>query len=762
MHRHSYRARIQQQVVAQKASASTAPSSLPEIVSDRSAFDDEFYASSTNKFGNKSANDGEDYDSEAELICSSGGDSEQMKKQIEPLPRVDHSSIVYQPFKKNLYRESAAIANWSADGVEDYRQENDISVSAADDSIQIPKPLRTFAEANFDLKLRQEIERMGFQAPTPIQSQAIPIALSGLDILGLAKTGSGKTLAYFWPMLLHILAQPQVMEGEGPIGLILAPTRELVQQIYQECRKFTKLYHVHIVAIYGGAGKWEMTKQLKNERPELVVATPGRFIDLIKSKATNLKRCTMVILDEADRMFELGFEYQMRSIVQNIRPDRQVLLFSATMKKKIESFAREMLHPTQHVRVVIGVIGQANPDIHQLVQIVSNEEAKWLWLATEIDSFAADGKVLIFTMSKADTEVLKLKLQEYLQRRALDIVVDTLHGDKDSYDRRTIMKRFAAKTIDETVDVDSSSRPVDLPNKKSPIAILIATDIAARGLDVHDIRTVINFDVPKNIETYVHRIGRTGRMHTSGVVPGTAYTLLTQKDTSFAVDLVQNLRLSQQPVSSDLLQLAQRDAKWHRIKHFSGSSGHSIGNRSYPNNRGGLGEGSYQRAMTSAMAAADGPQHHHSNPFSNSSGMEGSNRSQSVLPTGVARLVQPSSSVDTTVAEAELKEDAPVRRKSRFDSANSATHGISSSSGRSSSSSSVGSGPVLKGFVRANNTGHNLLNTHVVASAPATASITPISAIWNTVPEDYVDTSSRREDAPDTSTIQRKRSRWDT
>lgn len=646
-----------------------------------------------------------------------------MKKKIEPLPRIDHSTIAYPPFKKALYKESTALASWAATDVDEYRQEHQVSVLAADESVEAPKPLRTFADAGFDAKLRQEIERQGFQQPTPIQSQAIPIVLSGYDILGLAKTGSGKTLAYFWPMLLHVVAQPQVAEGEGPIGLILAPTRELVQQIHQECRKYAKVYNVHMIAIYGGAGKWEMSKQLKNERPEVVVATPGRFIDLVKSKATNLQRCTMVILDEADRMFELGFEYQMRSIVQNIRPDRQVLLFSATMKKKIEAFARDMLHPTQHIRVVIGTIGQANPDIRQEVCMVQNDDEKWLWLASEVDAFAAEGKVLVFTAGKADTEVLKLRLQEYLHRRELDIVVDTLHGDKDGYDRRTIMKRFSAK---DTGAVTGAGPGSAAGSNGPPIAILIATDIAARGLDVQDIRTVINYDVPKNIETYVHRIGRTGRMNTTGVVPGTAYTLLTPKDSSFAVDLVQNLRLSQQNVSSELLQLAQRDAKWHRIKHFSGGA-HYGGDRPHHggSQRGGLGTAGGPIALTSAMLASS----HASTMPSQRQSVIGS-----TLPEGVSRLA--SSGVPPSTDGV-----APVR-KSRFAASDDSV-------GRMMTTANAPpSGTVLKGFVRASTSSYG-------DAAPPMPR--PTVETGPTAAPDCPSTNGTSDDTAPT----RKRSRWD-
>lgn len=202
-----------------------------------------------------------------------------------------------------------------------------------------------------------EIEKVGYTAPTAIQAQTIPLALSGLDVIGLAKTGSGKTLAYIWPIIVHIMHQPQMQLGDGPIALVLAPTRELASQIFTEAKKFTKVYNIRSTVIYGGAGKFEMSKSLK-ESPELVIATPGRLIEMIKNKSTNLARCTIAVLDEADRMFEMGFEYQMRSIVQHIRPhDRQILMFSATMKRKIEGFAREILN-RDSVRVVIGSIGK--------------------------------------------------------------------------------------------------------------------------------------------------------------------------------------------------------------------------------------------------------------------------------------------------------------------------------------------------------------------------------------------------------------------
>jgi ATP-dependent RNA helicase DDX42 len=414
------------------------------------------------------------------------------KAKIEPLSQVDHSQISYTPFKKCFYKESDTIKNMSAEEVSKYRKEIEVYVTP----YSAPRPIQNFSQAGFDKMLLEEIRCQGYKAPTPIQAQAIPIALSGIDVLGLARTGSGKTLAYVWPMIVHVMHQPQMELGDGPIGLVLSPTRELATQIYSETKRFAKVYNIRVVAVLGGSGKWEMAKALK-EAPEIVVATPGRFIDMVRSKATHLTKCTMVVLDEADRMFDMGFEYQMRSIVNSIRPDRQVLMFSATMKKRIEAFAKELLQ--NEVRIVIGTIGQANADIHQLVEMVRDETRKWVWLAENIDNFAAEGKVLIFVLSKIGTEEVALKLKQLFAKRQLDINVDCLHGDRDQSERSKVMHAFC---------------------KTNTLPILVATDIAARGVDVKDIRTVINYDVAKSMETYVHRIGRTGRMGIEGVKPG--------------------------------------------------------------------------------------------------------------------------------------------------------------------------------------------------------------------------------------------------
>lgn len=270
-----------------------------------------------------------------------------------------------------------------------------------------PRPCPSFAHFGFDKLLMAVIQKQGFTSPTPIQAQAIPAGLSGRDVIGVAKTGSGKTAAYLLPMFVHIMDQPELAAGDGPIGLILAPTRELAQQIYTEARRFAKHYGLSVACVYGGGNRWEQVKALKSCR-EIVVATPGRLIDLVKDKATNFRRTSYLVLDEADRMFDLGFEPQVQSVVNHTRPDRQTLLFSATFKKSVEKLARESL--TDPVRVVVGSIGVASDDVKQIVQVVDRAEDKWDWLRTRYVEFTSAGSVLIFVTRKANAEQLATNL----------------------------------------------------------------------------------------------------------------------------------------------------------------------------------------------------------------------------------------------------------------------------------------------------------------------------------------------------------------
>ncbi|XP_013391796.1 ATP-dependent RNA helicase DDX42 isoform X2 [Lingula anatina] len=478
-------------------------------------------------------------------------------KIIDPLPPIDHSDIDYDPFVKNFYTEHEEIARLTYPEVLELRKKLNTRVSGLDP----PKPVSSFAHMGFDEALMQGIRKMGYTQPTPIQAQGVPIALSGRDIIGIAKTGSGKTAAFLWPLLVHIMDQKELKPGDGPIGLICAPTRELSQQIYHEAKRFGKVYNIHVVCAYGGGSMWEQTKACQ-EGAEIIVCTPGRLIDLVKKKATNLTRVTYLVFDEADRMFDMGFEPQVRSIANHVRPDRQTLLFSATFRKRIERLARDIL--TDPVRVVQGDLGEANEDITQVVEVLPPGGAKWVWLTSRLVEFMSVGSVLIFVTKKANSEELATNL------KARDFKVGLLHGDMSQQERNEVINQF----------------------KKKEIPTLVATDVAARGLDIPSIKTVVNFDVARDIDTHTHRIGRTGRAGEKGM----AYTLVTEKDKEFAGHLVRNLEGASQEVPKKLMDLAMQ-ANWFRksrVRQGKGKKlnvgGQGLGFRERP----GLGSGGTQ------------------------------------------------------------------------------------------------------------------------------------------------------------------------
>ncbi|CAH9082583.1 unnamed protein product [Cuscuta epithymum] len=446
------------------------------------------------------------------------------KKKIEPIPALDHSSIDYEPFNKDFYEENPSISGMSEQEVVEYRNSLAIRVSGFD----VPRPVKTFEECGFSAELLRAISKQAYVKPTPIQCQALPIALSGRDIIGIAKTGSGKTAAFVLPLVVHIMDQPEVAKEEGPIGVICAPTRELAHQIYVEAKKFSKSHGIRVAAVYGGMSKLEQFKELK-AGCEVVVATPGRLIDMIKMKAVSMLRATYLVLDEADRMFDLGFEPQIRSIVGQIRPDRQTLLFSATMPRKVEKLAREIL--SDPVRVTVGEIGMANEDITQVVEVIPSDAEKLPWLIEKLPGLIDDGDVLVFASKKATVDDIESQLAER------GFKVAALHGDKDQSSRMEILQKFKSGTFH----------------------VLIATDVAARGLDIKSIKSVVNFDVAKDMDMHVHRIGRTGR---AGDKDGTAYTLITQKEARFAGELVNSLVTAGQNVSAELMDLAMKDGRF--------------------------------------------------------------------------------------------------------------------------------------------------------------------------------------------------------
>ena len=299
------------------------------------------------------------------------------------------------------------------------------SANQADSQItgqNVPRPITTFDEAGFPEYVMSEIRAMGFTAPSPIQCQAWPMALSGRDLVAVAETGSGKTISFALPAMVHINAQPLLERGDGPIVLILAPTRELAVQIQQECTKFGKSSRIRNTAIYGGAPKGPQVRDL-SQGVEICVATPGRLIDMLESGRTNLKRVTYLVMDEADRMLDMGFEPQIRKIVSQIRPDRQTLLFSATWPKEVQRLAQDFQH--DFIQVNVGSLElTANHNVKQIIEVVSEYDKRDRLLKHLEQISSENAKVLIFVGTKRVAD----DLTKYLRTDGWPALA--IHGDK--------------------------------------------------------------------------------------------------------------------------------------------------------------------------------------------------------------------------------------------------------------------------------------------------------------------------------------------
>ncbi|TPX43418.1 hypothetical protein SeMB42_g04731 [Synchytrium endobioticum] len=463
-----------------------------------------------------------------------------------------HNELKNLPnFEKNFYQEHPDVAKRSEAEVAAYRREKEMTTCGD----HIPKPVTAFDEAGFPDYVLKELKALGFSGPTAIQSQGWPMALSGRDVVGIAQTGSGKTLSYVLPAIVHINAQPLLKPGEGPIVLILAPTRELAVQIQQECAKFGQSSRIKNTCLYGGASRGPQMRDLERG-VEVVIATPGRLIDMLESKKTNLKRVTYLVLDEADRMLDMGFEPQIRKIVDQIRPDRQTLMWSATWPKEVERLARD--YQKEFIQVNIGSLElSASHNVTQIVELIHEMEKKTmlLQLLDKIDREPGVNKTLIFTGTKRVADDLTLNLR----RDGINALA--IHGDKRQSERDWVMIEF----------------------KAGRAATLIATDVAARGLDVKDIKYVINYDFPNNIEDYVHRIGRTGRAGAKG----TAYTFFTPENYGQAAKLYNIMLEAGQEIPPALKEIA-------RVKSYGGG-GSGGGQRRWGGGGGGGHGGSSSR-----------------------------------------------------------------------------------------------------------------------------------------------------------------------
>ncbi|XP_026680008.1 ATP-dependent RNA helicase DBP2-like [Diaphorina citri] len=373
------------------------------------------------------------------------------------------------PFEKNFFHPSPSVLNRSPHEVQAFRDKHQMTLKG-----NAPNPITEFAEANFPDYVLKEVKRQGFDRPTPIQAQGWPIAMSGSNMVGVAQTGSGKTLAYMLPAIVHINHQSQLKPGDGPIVLVLAPTRELAQQIQEVARDFGSSTYLRSTCVYGGASKGP----------------------------------------------------QVRGIMSQIRPDRQVLMWSATWPREVQKLAEDFLD--SYIQINIGSLTlSANHNIQQVVEVCAEHEKenKLFGLLNDISS-KDENKTIIFAETKRKVDKITKSIQNY------GWAAVGIHGDKSQQERDYVLKEF----------------------RNGRAGILVATDVAARGLDVDDVKFVINFDYPNNSEDYIHRIGRTGRSDNTG----TSYTFFTQQNSRQAKDLIDVLTESNHPVDPKLSALASR------------------------------------------------------------------------------------------------------------------------------------------------------------------------------------------------------------
>ncbi|KAI8339174.1 P-loop containing nucleoside triphosphate hydrolase protein [Chlamydoabsidia padenii] len=418
----------------------------------------------------------------------------------------------------------------------------------------VPHPIRNWNESGLPKHVLDVIDKVGYKEPSPIQRQAIPIGIQNRDIIGVAETGSGKTASFIIPMLTYISELPKMNEEnamDGPYALILAPTRELAQQIEQEALKFAVPMGYTCVSIVGGHAITDQAFNMRNGA-EIVIATPGRLTDCLDRRIIVLNQCAYVVMDEADKMIDMGFEDAVNTIldalpVSNVKPDdneedankessgtittttgdqkyRQTTMFSATMPPAVERLAKKYLR--NPAVVTIGNAGQAGSTVEQRVEMIDDDGRKKNRLLEILGTKKFTPPIIIFVNQKKGVDILAKALNK-LGHQAV-----TLHGGKSQEQREAALDKL----------------------KTGSAGVLVATDVAGRGIDVKNVSLVVNYDMAKSIEDYTHRIGRTGRAGQSGV----AITFLSSYDTEVMYDLKQMLTKS--PLSKVPPELARHEA----------------------------------------------------------------------------------------------------------------------------------------------------------------------------------------------------------
>ncbi|KAL6434307.1 hypothetical protein ACFW04_006026 [Cataglyphis niger] len=457
----------------------------------------------------------------------------------------------------------------------------DIPVEATGDSI--PPHITSFDEVKLTEIIKNSIALAGYDKPTPVQKYAIPIIIGRRDVMACAQTGSGKTAAFLVPILNQIYESgprppPAQANSSGrrkqyPLGLVLAPTRELATQIYDEARKFAYRSRMRPAVVYGGSNIVDQMREL-DRGCHLLVATPGRLVDMLGRGKIGLHNCRYLVLDEADRMLDMGFEPQIRRIVQedNMPPtgERQTLMFSATFPKEIQMLARDFL--SNYIFLAVGRVGSTSENITQkIVWVEEHDKRSYLLDLLQASNFSdpsAESLTLVFVETKKGADML----EEYLA--SMGYPVTSIHGDRTQREREEALRRFRAG--------------------KAPI--LVATAVAARGLDIPHVKHVINFDLPGDVEEYVHRIGRTGRMGNLGL----ATSFFNHKNHNLVRDLV-----------SLLIEANQELPPWlddmYTEARYSGSATRRPTSTKGRFSGGGFGARDYRQQPSSGSGRSNGP-----------------------------------------------------------------------------------------------------------------------------------------------------------
>jgi len=392
------------------------------------------------------------------------------------------------------WRPSARAEALTDDQRAEIRERLGVSVEVVDGEPDAPAALESFEDMSLCKDVMADVRYREYDKPSPIQAQAIPVILSGRDVLGCAETGSGKTAAFSIPMIQHCLNQPPLRRGDGPFAIVMAPTRELAQQIEIEAKTFSRSSKGFRTAIIVGGTNMHEQRSLLRGGVEVIVATPGRLIDHLQQGNTKLSRVSFVVLDEADRMLDMGFEPQIREVLMNLPKPHQTLLFSATMPSEVEVLASEYLNkpvkvkvgttsaPTANVSQHLEKVGADGDKVDRLVAMLLEEKAE----AAKLGSSMPMTVVFVERKDRAD-EISHLLNAEGIPAAAL-------HGGRSQGEREAALSDY----------------------KLGRCSVLVATDVAARGLDVKGVAHVVNMDLPRSFEDYVHRIGRTGRAGLSG------------------------------------------------------------------------------------------------------------------------------------------------------------------------------------------------------------------------------------------------------